>query len=193
MGAPVAEFDENDGPCMAALTELERNLVRAFFDHPNYTQAQLAEVAGYQKGTAPNQLSVAGARAFGRERVIAAMQEEGSKRLRSGGALAVSALMDMVRNPQHKDHAKAVQMALDRTGFHAMSEHKVIVDDKRPQTKAELIAAITRLAAERGLDTTATMKLIGRDPSSGREHDPTKAIDAEFEVIEDEKIEVEDL
>ena len=185
MGAPVAEFDENDGPCMAALTELERNLVRAFFNHPNYTQAQLAEVAGYQKGTAPNQLSVAGARAFGRERVIAAMQEEGSKRLRSGGALAVSALMDMVRNPQHKDHAKAVQMALDRTGFHAMSEHKVTVDDKRPQTKQELIAKILEMAEARGLDQTAKMKLIG--------HDPTKAIDAEFEVIEDEKIEVEDL
>ena len=181
----MSENDDELGPAMAALTELERNLVRAHFDHPNWSQAQQAEIAGYQKGTAPNQLSVTGARAFGRERVIAALLEEGSKRLRSGGAIAISALVDMVRNPQHKDHAKAVQMVLDRTGFHAMSEHKVTVDDKRPQTKQELIAKILEMAEARGLDQTAKMKLIG--------HDPTKAIDAEFEVIEDEKIEVEDL
>ena len=181
----MSEEQTEFGPAMEALTEKERAFVLAYFDHPNYTQGQIAELAGYSKGTAPNQLRVIAAQVLGREKVIAAMHEEGSKRLRAGGSLAVSALMDMVRNPLHKDHAKAVQMALDRTGFHAMSEHKVTVDDKRPQTKQELIDAIKRLASERGLDEAAQMKLIG--------HTPVTAIDAEFEVVEAEAIGVEDL
>ena len=47
-------------------------------------------------------------------RMIAAIAEESRKMLRAGTPEAVKAVMNMVRNPEHKDHARAVSMLLDR-------------------------------------------------------------------------------
>jgi hypothetical protein len=48
------------------------------------------------------------------ERVIAAIAEEARKVIRIGHPEAVNALFGMVRNPEHRDHARAVAMVLDR-------------------------------------------------------------------------------
>jgi hypothetical protein len=61
-------------------------------------------------------LSQIGYRILQDPRMIAAIAEEGRKFLRSSIAPeAIKALENMVRDPEHKDHARAVAMVLDRT------------------------------------------------------------------------------
>src|ERR1700687_4993056 len=117
--------DRSYGPAMEACTELERAFIEAYFEHPNYTPGQLAEIAGYAKGTNPSQLRVTGHRVIHKEKVIAAINEETSKRMRGAGFIGVVGIIKVAMNEAHKDHLKACAMLSDRTGFHALSEHKV--------------------------------------------------------------------
>ena len=164
---------EEYGEAMSALSPLQRNFVNNWCEHPNWSGLALVKASGYQGND--NVHGVTAHRLTHDKKVLAAMDEEAGKRMRYGGAIAVGAIVAIALNPAHKDHLKACQLLLDRTGRHATTEHKVIVDDKRPETKAELIAAIKKVATEAGLDEVATQKLIG---SQG-----TEVIEAEFEEI----------
>ena len=159
------------GPKMLALTPLQRRLVEVYLDHPTWTVTAIAEEAGYAKSCA----AVRGSVNMRDNRVIAAINEEGDRRFKTGGPLAITALLTMVMNPQHKDHFRACVAVADRTGYHALSEHKVTVDDKRPQSKAELIAAVKNVAAELGMSPKEIEKLTGE-----------KIIDGEFTTIDPE-------
>lgn len=173
---------------MQAITHLQRQFVLAYIDHPNYTGEQLAAAAGYTPGAATSaQLRISAHRNMHNEKVIAAINEETSKRLRSGGIIGVDGMIKLALNPNHKDHFRACAALADRTGFHALSEHKVVVDDKRPQTKQEMLVALKNVMAELG-GTAGIEQLIGQGS--------TVVIDAEFtEVDDDEEIEkqMEDL
>ena len=149
--------DAELGPRMQALTQLQRKLVNAYLEHPTWSATAMAIEAGYSQSSA----SVRGSVNLRDERVIAAINEEGSRRLRAGGPLAVMGLISMVLNPQHKDHFRACVVVADRSGYHALSEHKVTVDDKRPQTKAELMAAVKGFAAEMKLSPQVLAELTG--------------------------------
>ena len=177
---------EQYGPAMQSCTQLERNFINAYFEHPNYSHGALAEVAGYAAGPAgpgSAQLRVVGSQVMHRERVIAAINEEASKRMRGGGAIGVDAVIKIALNPAHKEHLKAALALMDRTGFHAMTEHKVVVDDKRPQSKQELIEAVKSVARELGLYDATIAKMTGEN-----------VVDAEFvEVANEPEIRVEDL
>lgn len=178
IGEDLDEF----GPAMQALTSMQRQFVIAYCEHPNYSAGALAAEAGYSGGTPGSaQLRVVGHMLLHNEKVIAAMHEEAGKRMRSAGLIGVSAVVAIAANPEHADHLKAALALMDRTGFHAKSEHKVVVDDKRPQTKQELVDAVRNVARELGLDEAAQRKLIGDG-----------AIDADFKVIE-EVVTMEDL
>ena len=172
MANELAEIDDY-GPAMLALSPMMRRYVVMWCEHPNFGPKALAKAAGYQGDD--NCLAVTGHRVSHDKKVLAAMDEEASKRLRYGGAIGVAAVVKIALNEAHKDHLKAALALMDRTGRHAMSEHKVVVDDKRPETKAELIAAIKRVAGEAGLDDGAVQKLIGVDVGN--------VVDAEFEEI----------
>lgn len=174
------------GPRMAALAPLQRNFVIQYLSHPTWTQKDIGLAAGYSQSSA----SIMGNRNAHDERVIAAIQEEGSRRLRSGGALAVSGLMLMVMNPSHKDHFRACVAVADRTGFHAMSEHKVTIDDKRPETHAELMAAVREAALALGVDASTFKKLTGEDAPATIEGEFTE-IDPDVEA--DIALQMEDL
>ena len=156
------------GPKMLALAPLQRNLVNVYLEHPTWSATAMAIEAGYSQSSAP----VRGSINLRDERVIAAIDEEGSRRFRVGGPLAVMGLLKLVMNEGHKDHFRACVAVADRTGHHAMSEHKVTVDDKRPQTKAELIAAVKVAAAELKLSPAMIAELTGE-----------KIIDGEFTDI----------
>ena len=172
MANELAEIDDY-GPAMLALSPMMRRYVVMWCEHPNFGPKALAKAAGYQGDD--NCLAVTGHRVSHDKKVLAAMDEEASKRLRYGGVIGVAAVVKIALNEAHKDHLKAALALMDRTGRHAMSEHKVVVDDKRPETKAELIAAIKRVAGEAGLDDGAVQKLIGVDAGN--------VVDAEFEEI----------
>ena len=173
MGTEVAIPEDRtvQGPAMEALNERQREFVRCCVEHPNYNATQLAELAGY-KGS-PEAMRVQGHRLRHNEGVIAAINEVASKRLRGAGLLGVSVMVEIASNPAHKDQLKAATALADRTGFHALSEHKVTVEDKRPQTKKEMIAAIVQLGREQGMSDEEIKKWTGGE-----------IIDAEFtEVI----------
>jgi hypothetical protein len=180
MGVEITEIVEY-GEAMSALTQLQRNFVNQWLDHANWSGTALAEAAGYATGPpGSNTLTTTAYRLTHDPKVLAAMDEEASKRMRSGGAIGVAAVVKIALNESHKDHMKAALALMNRTGRHETTEHHVIVDDKRPQTKAELIAAVRRVASEAGLTPAEAEKLIG---SSG------EVVEVEFEEI----IRVEDL
>lgn len=182
--ATSASTEVEFGPAMSALTDLQRQFVIEYCDHPELSLHALAQRAGYAAGApGSTQLRVVGSNNMHNEKVLEAINEEASKRLRSGGLVGVTGLMKMALNETHKDHFRACQALADRTGFHAMSEHKVTVDDKRPQTKQELIDAVRKVAAEAGLTAAEAEKLI----SAG-----TAPVEVKFTEIEPE-INVEDL
>ena len=176
MGTELTEIEEYC-PAMSALTALQREFVYQWCEHPNYNGAQLVAAAGFQ-GNA-NTLRVTAHRLTHDEKILAAMNEEAGKRIKTGGLIGVQAIIKIALNEQHKDHLKAALALLDRTGFHALTEHKVTVDDKRPQTKAELVEAVRRVAAEAGLTADAAEKLIGQGA--------TDVVDATFEEIPNEE------
>ena len=153
---------------------MQRRFVIAYCEHPNYDHGALAKEAGYASGPpGSSSLRVAGHRLMHDERVIAAINEEASKRLRGSGLLGISVMMDIASNSAHKDQLKAATALADRTGFHALSEHKVTVDDKRPKTKQEMIAAIVALGREQGLSDDEIKKWTGGE-----------IVDAEFEEVD---------
>ena len=171
--ALVGEDLEAYGPLMQALNPLQRAFVEVYLDHPDLPAGQLAERAGYTKPTTPgsNQLATRGHLLLHNERVIAAINEQASRRLRGAGGMAVKVLLDIARSPG-KDQLKAAIALLDRTGFHALSEHKVTVDDKRPQNEREMRARITDLISELG--GVEGLAKLGN------------VVDAEFTVIDPE-------
>lgn len=163
MGTELANLPDREapwGPAMDVLTDRQRAFVVAYCEHPNFSHHQLAKIAGYA-ATNENVLRVCGHNLMHNEKIIAAINEEASSRLRGAGILGVSVMIAIASNPAHKDQLKAATALADRTGFHAMSEHKVTVDDKRPQTKQEMIAAIVQLGREQGMSDADIKKWTG--------------------------------
>lgn len=173
-GEDLSEY----GPAMQRLNPKQRSFVLAYLEHPLWSQSQIAEHAGYTPNKEqPAQLRVRAHLLMHNEGVIAAINEESSKRMRGAAAIAVSAVVKIAMDQTHKDHLKAALALMDRTGHHALSEHKVTVDDKRPQTKAELIAAVRGVAAELGItDPSVVKQLTGED-----------VVEAEFTEVESVK------
>lgn len=156
MGSALTKPGEDPsayGPAMQALTTLQRAFVNAAMEHPTYSQAQLAQEAGYQ-GSGPEArvaFAVAGHRNMHDPKVLAAMDEEANRRMRYGGVIGVSAVLKIALNETHKDHLKAALALMNRTGRHEMTEHKVVVDDKRPETKEELVSAVKGVLEQLGM------------------------------------------
>src|SRR3974377_1508472 len=107
------------GPAMKALpNDRYRLFVDAYLlEKPGYgAQTNAARRAGFgNQHTKDQTFSAIACRLMRDERVVAAVAEEARKLLRSGAADAVKALQNMVQDPTHKDHARAVGMLLDRT------------------------------------------------------------------------------
>lgn len=79
-------------------------------------QAEAARKAGFggEKAT-PLNLARTASRLMRDERIVAAIIAESRKYLRALMPEAVKAMHAMIRDPAHKDHARAVSMSLDRS------------------------------------------------------------------------------
>jgi hypothetical protein len=86
------------------------------------------------------------------ERVIAAINEEVSKRFRSAGALIGLAVMTRIAQTKgHKDQLRAAEMLASRAGFGA--EQRIKVDHTHTdRTGAAMVERIRELAVKHGLD-----------------------------------------
>lgn len=168
------------GPAMQGLTQLQRNFVTAAMEHPTYSQAGLAKEAGYSTGGADpaKYFTVVGHNNMHNPAILAAMDEEADRRMRYGGAIGVAAVVKIALNESHKDHLKASLALMNRTGRHEMTEHKVIVDDKRPETKQELLTATKRVLEELGMSVDDAKAFIKK--TTGED-----IVDAEFSEVVD--------
>ncbi len=117
-----------------------------------------------------------GHRALLRNDVQEAVSEVMQARLKEMSPAAVAALGNLIADVNHKDHSKAIFAVLDRTGFHAKSEHKSTVEHVADK---DVLAEIKKLASELGMDAMQQRKLIGYDAK-------LPVLDAVVEDVDDE-------
>jgi hypothetical protein len=86
------------------------------------------------------------------ERVIAAINEEVSKRFRSAGALIGLAVMTRIAETKgHKDQLRAAEMLANRAGF-GVQQQVNVRHEHTDLTGEALMARIRELAKKHGLD-----------------------------------------
>ncbi len=121
------------------------------------------------------------------DRIIAAIAEEARKMLRAGAPAAAKALLNLIANPDHRDHGRAIGMVLARTDPEVQRidqtiTHRVIDPDQE---------ALEELRAARalGADRTKLIELFGENYYPKLER--LEAQQAEkAKVIEGEAVEV---
>lgn len=174
----MAKFNEtNYGPAMKALNDAQRRFVVAVLElgSTNYTRAAMA--AGY-KGP-PDNVKVLACRMSHNPKIIAALNEEAKRRLQASAPMAISELIRMAEGGvlDGKLKLKAIELILNRTGFHALSEHRV--DVQHSYSDPDAIARIQALSKQLGLDP---VKLLGT--AGVKVDDEGKVIDAEFTEVD---------
>jgi hypothetical protein len=152
--APLETIDAQDGPKMQALpSERHRAFVRALYQvKPGHGAAvKAAKLAGFGTPTSSAQsMATISSRLSHDERVLEAIAEEDSKRIRGVAPRAISALERLVENPKHKDHARGIAMVLDRVHPVETTHHVKVEHDATPNFKetAQVLERIAQLAAK---------------------------------------------
>jgi phage terminase small subunit len=139
-----------DGPAVRALPNQRwRDFVYHYVTqrpgHGALTNA--ARLAGFGKDSTAATLSKIAWQLSHDERMIAAIAEVSRAIVRRGAPEAVNALLEMVRNAEHRDHARAVNMVLARTdpevSRHDISvTHKVIDEDEEAREELRALRAL---------------------------------------------------
>jgi len=113
-----------------------------------------ARAAGFGTATSSNKsLSVIASKLMADDRIKAAIIEESRARLRTSAPLAVQALDALLANPDHRHHARAIEMVLSRTDPPTINQN-VSVEVVRRASDADIArvtARIEQLAARAGL------------------------------------------
>jgi phage terminase small subunit len=135
------------GPCMKALpSDRHRAFVLALYQiKPGYgAQVAAAKMAGFGSSTSsPKSWSVIASRLSHDERILAALHEEDQKYIRASAPRAVRALGRLIEDPEHKDHARAIGMVLDRV--HPTEQRHVVDVHHHVDHDAEAIAQLRML------------------------------------------------
>jgi phage terminase small subunit len=149
--------DTKLGPAMRNLNVKQRAFVIAMMESGGLNHTEAAIRAGYT--THPGTARVTAHRLAHDDNILAAIQEEANRRMRSGAILAVKVLLEIVddQGAKHTDRLKAVEMLLNRSGLHAVTEQTIKVEH-RDMTEDAMIRKITVLAEKQGLDPK---KLLG--------------------------------
>jgi len=180
------------GPCMRALpNDRWRDYVYHYVSHPpgHGAQAAAARAAGFGKGSKPLVVAKIAHRLAHDPRMIEAIAEESKKMVRAGAPEAVAALYGMIRDPMHKDHARAVGMVLNRVDPE-VSQQNVQVTHRivDPDTEAlEELRALRQLGTPR----SKLLELFGQNGLQRIEDleasvaNKAKVIDGEFTEVTD--------
>lgn len=148
------------GPAMLRLTERQRKFVMAMIELGGMGHARAAISAGYSYNPdKPNKIEVQAHSLAHDEKIQDAIKEVGIRMLNAGAILAVKTVLDIADNPQAemKDRLKAAEMIMNRSGLHAMTEHKATVVHKSEST-SDTVKRIEQMAKKLGLDPA---KLLG--------------------------------
>ena len=124
-------------------------------------------------------------------RTIAAIAEQSKLVVRAGAPEAVNALYGMIRNPDHKDHARAVAMVLDRTDPVVSQQnvnvtHRVIDPDAESLEELRALRALNtprekllELFGPNGLDRVERLEAA----DNARRADAAKMIEADYKEV----------
>lgn len=131
-------------------------------------------LAGFGTSTSsPQSWSVIASLLAHDDAIQAALHEEDERRIRASAPRAIRALTNMIEEPEHKDHCRAVSMVLDRV-HPAATEHRLTVEQsdspRRVIATEQVLARIEQLAARAGLLLPPTAP---------------PAIDGEFSVVDE--------
>jgi hypothetical protein len=150
------------GPAMRALpNDKWRAFVVAYVTGKpgNGALTRAARLAGFGRGgTSANIHKQAWTLAHD-DRMVAAIAETAKKVIRAGAPEAVNALMALVRNPEHRDHARAIAMILARTDPE-ISVHDVQVVHKVEDPDLEALEEL-RAARRLGASRQTLLELFG--------------------------------
>src|SRR5262245_16783557 len=187
----MARFSKRDwgqlGPAMRALPS---DRWRAFVEYyllekPGYgAQTAAARRAGFGTSrTTPLNMARTASRLMRDDRIIAALAEEAKKIVRACAPDAAKALLELIRDPTHKDHARSLAMVLARTdpeiSIHDVKVSHTIVD---PDEEAlEELRAARQLGASRAklLELFGPNGLDRLEAMETRRADKAKVIDGE--------------
>jgi hypothetical protein len=143
------------GPCMRALPNNRwRSFVEFYVLEPptHGAQTRAARKAGFgTPRTKPAYMARIALRLMRDDRMIAAIAEEARKVLRSAAPEASKALLNLIRDPEHRDHARAISMVLARTDPEVTRQdinvvHKILDPD---QEAIEELRALRHLGTPR--------------------------------------------
>jgi hypothetical protein len=155
MTIPVARTQPAEGewgPCMKALpNQMMRDFVYSLVRQKPRRGALVAAAreAGYCKNSTPSIAAKLAWKLAHDPRVVAAISEESRKILHVAFPEGANALINLIRDPTHKEHGRALGMLLDRV-FPAESRHTVEVTHKVIDPDQE---ALEELRALRQLGT----------------------------------------
>jgi phage terminase small subunit len=180
------------GPAMRALPN---NRWRAFvqfllLEPPTHgAQTRAARRAGYGAKSRPLQLAQIATKLMHDPRMQAAIAEESRKLLRAGAPDAVKALLNLVRDPEAKDHVRGIAMVLSRTDPEVQRidthvTHRVVSADEE---------ALEELRAARALGATRDklIELFGGNYLPRLERLEAAEIERSAKVIDGEAVEIE--
>ncbi len=150
---PVVDTD-GLSPAMLEINPQQRAFVYAMLDTGGNNPSHATRLAGYS-ASSTNVVHVTTYRLMHNPLILAAMKEEANRRLHSGVILGASVLVEIAKDPLHKDRLKAAQALLGHSGLVVAQEHRVIHENKDDKA---MIDKITILAQQLGLDPR---KLLG--------------------------------
>jgi hypothetical protein len=178
------------GPAMRALpNDRWRDFVRALVTQAGHgALTNAARAAGFGKNSKGATLAKFAHNLSRDDRTIAAIAEESRKIVRVGHPEAANALLDLIRNPAHKDHGRAVTALLDRVDP-IVSRHDIEVTHKIVDPDHEALEEL-RALRQLGTPREKLIELFGHNglgrietldaADTARRAAEAKVIDGEF-------------
>lgn len=163
--------EPSGGPAFDQLTEMQKRFVCAMLETGGQNDAEAARLAGYSD--VGDCAKVRAYKLLRNPLILAAIREESEKRIQAGVGLGASVLVEIARDPLHKDRLKAAESLLNRGGLQIVTKHEITHKDER--STPELEAAVIEMARRLGVDP---VKLLGYDPATVQ--------DAEFTEVQDD-------
>lgn len=162
-GRPLVGFDQdlpNDeelaalSPAMAALVPRQRAFCYFYISNGGHG-ANAVRSAGYSSKS-PNYCRVMAHKLLHSKPILQAIHATSWAFLHSLTTPALSALSDVLRDPTHRDRVRAAALILDRTGFHAQSQHTVVVENHNTlmlgKPSAEVMQQLVEAALKVGIE-----------------------------------------
>lgn len=196
MTASRAQRKEDWGQLGPAMRALSNNRHRAFvefylLEKPGHgAQTNAARRAGFGHArTTPLNMARIASRLMRDDRIIAAIAEEARKIIRGGAPEAAKALLELVRNSEHKDHARGIAMVLARTDPE-VQQHDLQISHRIVDAHQE---ALEELRAARALGATRDklLELFGGNCLPRLERLEAAQIEHSAKIIDGDAVEVE--